>query len=427
MSNPFRVYLALVVVAALVFVGGVVLRDRRDQGTGPIAETTLSPEALVARGEYVATAGNCGSCHTAPGGEFMAGGLAFETPFGTIYSTNITPDEDTGIGAWTDRDFLNSMRHGVRPDGEHLYPAFPYTAFTKLTNEDVAALLAWLRTVPAVRRENAENDLSFPFGIRSLMAFWKTLYFEPGAYVTDEERSETWNRGAYLVEALGHCSACHSPRTLLGAEDADLAYGGGEYLDRVREGGHRPWSAPNLTSTERGLGLWSREDIAAYLGTARNAFLESFGPMNEVVMNSTRHLDPADVDAMAEYLATLPAVPEPAAAAPSERTMGRGRTVYNLHCGTCHLPTGEGDPEMAPRLNAGSLVVQDANPASMINVILYGPEAPEPALPPKWRHPMEEYQYLLDDEEVAAVATFVRNSWENASGPVTVEQVARQR
>jgi mono/diheme cytochrome c family protein len=427
LSKSFRLYLALVLVAALLLGGGIVLRDPRDHGTGPIAETTLAPEALLARGAYLATAGNCTSCHTAPDGEFMAGGLAFETPFGTIYSTNITPEADTGIGAWSERDFLNSMRQGVRPDGEHLYPAFPYTAFTKISNEDLAALWAWLRTVPAVRRANDANALSFPFGMRSLMAFWNTLYLQPGALEADPGRSEAWNRGAYLVEALGHCSACHSPRTLFGAEDRASAYGGGEYLDRVREGGHRPWSAPNLTSTERGLGLWSEEDIAAYLGTARNDFLETFGPMNEVVMNSTRHLDAGDLDAMATYLAGLPAVHEPAARAPSEQVMGRGRTVYNLHCGTCHLPTGEGDPEMAPRLNAGSLVVQDANPASMINVILYGPEAPRPALPPKWRHAMEEYQYLLDDEEIAAVATFVRNSWKNAAGPVTVEQVVRQR
>jgi mono/diheme cytochrome c family protein len=224
---------------------------------------------------------------------------------------------------------------------------------------------------------------------------------------------------------------------------------GGEYLDRVPEGGHRPWSAPNLTSSQRGLGLWPKAELTAYLKQGRNSFLESFGPMNEVIMNSTRHLSAADIDAMAVYLKSLPAIDEvpaaaqpgvaqpgvaqpgvaqPGVAQPDPQVMGRGRTVYNLHCGTCHLPTGEGDPEMAPRLNAGSLVVQSANPAAMINVILYGPEPPQPRLAAApWRNPMEAYQYQLDDEEVAAVATFVRHSWDNESGVVTPEQVARQR
>ena len=382
----------------------------------------------IERGRYLAIAGNCASCHTARDGAFLAGGLRFETPFGTLYSTNITPDPDTGIGRWSEADFLASLRHGVRPDGEHLYPAFPYTAFTKITDEDAAALFAYLRSVPPVRRENTENELSFPFGFRPLLAVWKALFFEPGAFEPDPGRSEVWNRGAYLVEALGHCSACHSPRNGLGAEETERAYAGGEYLDHVATGAHRPWAAPNLTGSERGLGLWSEADLFVYLKTARNDFLESFGPMNEVVMNSTRLLDAADVRAMAVYLKSLPAIEEPApATVPDRQLLGRGRTIYNLHCGTCHLPTGKGDPEMAPRLDRGSLVVQAANPASMINAILFGPEAPEPPLAPRWRHPMEAYRYELDDEEVAAVATFVRHSWGNAAGTVTAEQVARQR
>jgi mono/diheme cytochrome c family protein len=214
---------------------------------------------------------------------------------------------------------------------------------------------------------------------------------------------------------------------MLGAEKTDAAMSGGEYLDRVLTGEYRPWYAPNLTSDERGLGSWSHADLSAYLKTARNVFLESFGPMNEVIMNSTRHLVRDDVEAMATYLKSLPAIAEDDAPAPDARTMGRGRTVYNLHCGTCHLPTGEGDPEMAPKLNKGSLVVQADNPASMINAILYSPEAPHPPLPEKWRVPMEEFQYKLDDDEIAAVASFIRNSWDNSAGMVTPEQVARQR
>lgn len=425
---PFSLrHIAILAVVAIIVLTAILLRSGSSVEDGPIAILDVSGDELLARGEYLAIAGNCASCHTTATGEFMAGGLALETPFGTLYSTNITPDAETGIGNWSDRDFLNAMRHGVRPDNEHLYPAFPYTAYTKVSNEDIAAIYAYLQNIPPVNQVAPENQLSFPFNIRPLMAFWKALYFEPGVFEPDEEQSAAWNRGAYLVEGLAHCGACHTPRNFFGAERKELRMSGGEYLDRVGTRAHRPWSAPNLTSAERGLGLWTRQETGDYLKTARNGFLESFGPMNEVIMNSTRFLSDSDVNAMALYLKSLPAVDEPIAEEPDSQLMGRGRTIYNLHCGTCHLPTGEGDPEMAPRLNAGSLVVQSSNPASMINAILYGPETPGHPLPPRWREPMDEFQYLLDEEEVAAVATYIRNSWNNAAGIVTAAQVARQR
>lgn len=419
----------IVAASAVGCVLWVLLVAAGDAPLTPSELPAVDPEdaALIARGQYLARAGNCASCHTTPGGSYLAGGLAFHTPFGTIYSTNITPDPGTGIGNWSAADFVNSLRHGIRPDGEHLYPAFPYTAFTRLRDDDALALFAYFRTTEAVSYRPPENNLSFPFGFRPLMALWKWLFFQPGTYVEDEARPADWNRGAYLVEALAHCGACHTPRNVFGAEKVRDAYGGGEYLDRVGGEKVRSWSAPNLSSSGRGLGLWTRDELADYLHGARNAFIESFGPMNEVIMNSTRHLLAEDVDAMATYLKSLPAVDD----APPERAgslqMGRGRTVYNLHCGTCHLPTGEGDPEMAPRLNRGSLVVQADNPASMINAILYGPEAPHPPLTERWRKPMEEFQWVLDDDEVAAVASFIRNSWDNRAGSVSAEAVARQR
>lgn len=423
--------IALLIVLGAGLAALIVFRSGAPAGDQELPELALGSAERIEQGRYLATAGNCASCHTRPGGEFMAGGLAFETPFGVIHATNITPDPETGLGEWSARDFFNAMRHGVRPNGAHLYPAFPYTAYTRLTDEDILAIFAYLRSVPPVASTPPANAMRFPFDQRWLMAFWKTLFFEPGVMPAVAEESAEWNRGAYLVEVLGHCSACHSPRNGLGAERTALAMSGGEYLDRVPEGGHKPWSAPNLTSSDRGLGLWPKAELIAYLKQARNSFLESFGPMNEVIMNSTRHLTGADIDAMAGYLKSLPAIDEGLAASsaePDAQILGRGRTVYNLHCGTCHLPTGEGDPEMAPRLNAGSLVVQSANPAAMINVILYGPEPPNPRLAAApWRNPMEAYQYQLDDEEVAAVATFVRHSWDNSAGIVTPEQVARQR
>jgi len=392
-----------------------------------VGADVVSVTAQIERGKYLALAGNCASCHTTESGGFMAGGLPFETPFGKIYSTNITPDSGTGIGNWTGRQFLDSMRRGVRPDGEHLYPVFPYTAFTKITNEDIAALFAYLQSIPAIRQETKENEVSFPFNQRWLMSVWKTMYFDERVYEADESKSAEWNRGAYLVNALAHCSACHSPRNLLGAENSDMALTGGVFFDKVPSGSVRPWSSPNLTSAPSGLGLWVHEEVTAYLRTGRNSFVETFGPMNEVIMNSTRNLNDGDINAMAIYLKSLPSKETDTESVANNKVLGMGRTLYNLHCGTCHLPTGLGDEEVAPRLAGGSLVVQTSNPASFINVILDGPESPDLPLPAKWRNPMEDFRYLLDDEEIAALASYVRNSWGNTAGKVTAKQVAKQR
>jgi len=421
---------SLLVVATLLLAGSGLLflfgggGAKADFDDGLVA---LDDAAQIERGRYLAIAGNCASCHTTAEGGFLAGGLPFETPFGRIYSTNITPDRGTGIGAWSADEFFASMRYGERPGGEHLYPVFPYTAFTRITDEDIAALYSYLMSVPALRQETPANDMPFPFSQRALMGPWKRLFFEPGAFTPETSRSEDWNRGAYLVEALAHCSACHSPRNRLGAEKTGLAMSGGVYTDRVRTGVLRPWSAPNLTAAHSGLGIWPREELAAYLKTGRNRFVETHGPMNEVIMNSTRHLSEADVGAMSAYLKSLPAIEYGDGPEADARTLGMGRTLYNLHCGTCHLPTGRGDPEMAPQIGGGSLVARAGDPASLINVILYGPEPPDPPLPPKWRNPMEEFQYLLDDDEVAALASFLRHSWDNGAALVTPEQVARQR
>lgn len=431
MSLPSRHLLAIaglsfLLVAALVY---FTVRDPGKPADRSLnaAGAGVDPDLQIERGKYLAIAGNCASCHTVGSDGFMAGGLAFETPFGTIHSTNITPDRDTGIGNWTAAQFLNSLRSGIRADGEHLYPVFPYTAFTKVTDEDIAAIFAYLKSIPAVRQVAPANELSFPFNQRSLMSVWKALYFDEGVYQEDPAKSKEWNRGAYIVEALAHCGACHSPRNFLGGEQAELAMTGGVYTDTVRSGALRPWSTPNLTSAPSGLGIWPLEDIAAYLKTGRNSFVETFGPMNEVILNSTRHLSEGDVDAMAFYLESLPANETETRPATNASVLGMGRTLYNLHCGTCHLPTGLGDAEVAPRLGGGSLVVRASDPASLINVILDGPEPPDPPLPARWRKPMEDFRYLLDDEEIAALASYVRSTWGNTGGEVTAAQVAAQR
>ena len=387
----------------------------------------IGDDELLQRGEYLALAGNCHSCHTVEKDTFMAGGVPFETPFGRVYSTNITPDMATGIGAWTFEDFSNSMRQGIRPDRTHLYPVFPYTSFAQLIDDDLLAIFSYLKSIPAITQSAPDNDLPFPFNIRQFLAIWKYLFLNKHIFEVDSSRPDSWNRGAYLVEALTHCGLCHSPRNFLGAEKRHSEMAGGAYSDRIPGIGYRTWFAPNLTSAPTGLSLWSHEDTFSYLKTGRNSLVDSFGPMNEVIFNSTQHLDDEDLDAIALYLKSLPPISVAESRPADRKTMGMGRTIYNLHCGTCHLPTGLGDPEMAPRLNQGSLVVQAENPASLINVILYGPQEPKPPLPPKWFNPMDEFQYMLDDAEVAALATYIRNSWNNNAGLVTARQVAKQR
>jgi mono/diheme cytochrome c family protein len=384
-------------------------------------------DPVVEQGRYLAIAGNCVSCHTRAGGPLFAGGLAFETPFGTLYSTNITPDPGTGIGKWSEQDFAGALRSGVRPNGEHLYPAFPYTAFTKIGDADVHALFVYLKTLKPVQSAAPENKLRFPYSQRWLLRGWKMLFFTEGRFVSDKSKTAQWNRGAYLVQALTHCDACHASRNFLGAEGADPVMSGGEYTAAVPGGEQRIWSTPNLTSAPLGLQSWSVQDITQYLKEGRNAFAETFGPMNEVIMNSTRNLSEGDVQAMAVYLKSLPASTPESVAKASADVMQSGETLYNVHCGTCHLPTGLGnqDENSGARL-AGSPVVQASNPASLINVIIYGPPLPNPPLPKRWK-PMEGFGDKLADDEIAAMATFLRATWGNTAGPVTADQVAKQR
>jgi mono/diheme cytochrome c family protein len=384
------------------------------------------PPTLVEQGRYLALAGNCASCHTVPGGQPFAGGLAFETPFGKIFSTNITSDKQTGIGTWTTAQFTQALRSGESADGEHLYPVFPYTSFTKVTDADAAALFAYLKTIPAVNAKAPDNEMSWPYSMRSMMSVWNGMFFEEGAYQKDGSKSGEWNRGAYLVQGLGHCSACHSPRNFLGGEKSSLAMTGGTYSDKVATGDVRPWTAPNLTGASTGLAGWPVAEIVSYLKTGKNAFAVSFGPMNEVIMNSTRHLTDADLRAMAVYLKSLAANEGDLASPAKEDVVNAGASLYDLHCGTCHQPSGLGAADSGPRL-AGSLVVQASDPASLINVILHGPELPEPPPPTgEWQH-MEAFGEKLSDEEIAAVASYLRGAWNNKGGEVTVEQVAKQR
>lgn len=382
------------------------------------------------RGEYLATAGNCVSCHTSKNGSPFAGGLPFETPFGKIYSTNITSDPDAGIGRWTLEEFTAAMRQGKRPNGDHLYPVFPYTSYTKVSDEDIAAIYAYLKTVSPVKYTPPENELGFPFNQRWTLGLWKALFFKEGQYEPQPAQSAEWNRGAYLVEGLGHCGMCHTPRNFMGAPVNDLALAGGTYTTRF-EGRLSSWSASNLTSATEGLAKWSVDDVTDYLKLGISSRSGVFGPMNEVVVNSTRHLSREDVRAMAVYLKSLPAKSREATGGrPADDVVRAGSLQYDIHCGSCHLPTGEGAADQGPPL-IGSPVVLDADPSSLINVTLFGAQTPHVAPSTEWEARrwirMEPFENKLSDEQAAALLSFVRNAWGHEASAVTPEQVAAQR
>jgi mono/diheme cytochrome c family protein len=384
------------------------------------AQTAASPFGApgadaAQRGAYLARAGDCVSCHTAPGGQAFAGGYRIDTPFGALYAPNITPDDDTGIGRWSADDFWRALHHGVNRRGQDMYPAMPYTFYTKLSRDDSDAIYAWLRTVPAVRNAVDVNRLHFPFDQRWTMAAWRELYFSPGSFQPDPAKSAPWNRGAYLVEGAGHCSACHSPRNALGAIEQDKAFTGAS-IDG--------WFALNLTSAlHTGLGAWSVQDIAGYLKTGSAPGRgTAFGPMALVVKNSTSRMSDADLQAIAVYLKDLPAnstlrnnqpVPDPARA--------EGAALYLQYCGGCHQAAGRGMPNVFPPL-AGNGAVVAADPADVLKVVLGG-------IAPQGRYvPMPAFAGVLSDMQIAQIANYVRSSWGNAAAPnATAAMVAALR
>jgi mono/diheme cytochrome c family protein len=441
--------LAGLCLSLLVLPIGAARAQDAPPAAAPTAAAPAAPPAdpLVAKGKYLATAGDCISCHTRPGGEPFAGGLPLKTPFGTIYTANITSDPETGIGKWTEAQLTQAVREGVDDEGGHLYPAFPYTAYTKVTDEDIHAIYAYLKTLAPVKYNPPANEMPFPFSQRGLMMAWNKLFLKSGPYKPDASQSEEWNRGAYLVQGLGHCGACHTPRNQLGGEKADLALTGGTYQDDIVDSVHeqeivkednmvRPWSAVNLTSSPQGLGPWSVDEIAAYLKTGHNARAGAFGPMAQVVANSTSQLTDADQHAIAVYLKSLPALDQGPVTAPSADQMQKGEVAFTVRCGDCHLPTGLGSPRTAdadptkvsPPLVANA-IIQAHDPASLINVILYGAHEgiPNDQAWPKMPGFEADFGLGMDDDQVAALANYVRNSWGNKGNAVDPKDVAKQR
>jgi mono/diheme cytochrome c family protein len=372
----------------------------------------------VERGRYLATAADCKGCHTKPGGKPFAGGVALATPFGTLVGSNITPEREVGIGAWSDDEFIAALHDGRGRGGTRLFPAMPYPAYTKMTRADALAIRAYLMTIEPVSEKVESNQLPIVLNWRFNLVFWNLLNFTSGRIEADPSKPAEWNRGRYLVDALGHCGTCHTPKTWLGA-DKDSAYLQGGML--------QGWYAPNITAANRlGVGRWSVEDIAEYLKTGSNAYAIAAGPMAEEVANASSRMTDEDLKAIAVYLKSTPAAADGATAlAPSDARMVAGLAVYKDNCAPCHTDAGSGTPGLFARL-AGSHAVQADDATSLIRAVLSGRQGV--ATKDKPTGPaMPSFAWRLNDAQVAAVLTYVRNSFGNAAAPVAADEVAELR
>lgn len=394
----------------------------------PATDPGQQPDAdVVQRGLYVAQLGDCIACHTAKGGAVMAGGLELNTPMGTIYSSNITPDPETGIGQYSFEQFDKVMREGVTPAGENLYPAMPYPSYAKMTDDDMRALYAYLmQGVAPVKQVNLEAEMSFPFNQRWGLTLWNWMFVDNQPFTPDPSSSEVLNRGAYLVQGLGHCGSCHTPRGLAFQEKAlsDAGSSGKHYLAGETV---EAWRALSLRN------LWTVEDTVQLLKTGQNRFATVSGNMADVIHHSTQHFTDADLTAIASYLKSLPAgkddLPMPAVAiepakAPDTLFTTRGGLGYTQFCADCHRPDGGGVTGMFPPLN-GNPGITAANPTSLLHITLTGWQTAETATHPRvWTMP--GFARLADDE-IAEILSFVRSSWGNDAPPINPAQVASLR
>ena len=415
------VVVAAVAAAAALWSGG----DNLHSG-GAIAAPPADQAALIKRGEYLARAGDCIACHTVRGGKTFGGGLPMLTPFGTLYTPNITPDDQYGIGKWTSDDFYRSLHNGRSKDGSLLYPAMPFTAYTKVTRADSDAMYAYMRSVPPVNEASRPHELRFPFNNRNLLIGWRTLFFREGEYKADPTKSVEWNRGAYLIEGLGHCSMCHTSINAMGGPVSSAAFGGG--LIPLQN-----WYAPSLTSNkEAGLGDWDVKDINDLLKTGVSQRGAVFGPMAEVVHNSLQFMTDADISAMTTYLKSIPQkkeAPESMQFETSEKfgseLLVQGKKIYTENCAKCHAENGLGKPPAYPPL-ANNQSIQMQSAVNPIRMTLNGGYPPSTEGNP---HPygMPPFAQALSDTEVAAVVTYIRMSWGNHGTPVSPQQVSNLR
>ncbi|MES2759691.1 MAG: cytochrome c [Pseudomonadota bacterium] len=407
-----RIAIAVLALAILCLAAVAAIELMRATSAGrsqPVADTA----AQVRAGQYLARVGNCMGCHTARGGEQYAGGRALTTPFGAIYAPNLTSDKVTGIGAWSADDFWQALHNGRAKDGRFLYPAFPYPNYTKVTRSDSDAMFAWFQTLAPVRQPNRPNELRFPYNQRILLPLWRAFNFDQGEYASQPEQGAQWNRGAYLVQGLGHCSACHTGRNAMGGSIADQGLGGGMIP-------MQDWYAPPLGSGAPAAG------IAQLLQSGVSDSGAVFGPMAEVVAGSLQHATGADIGAMAAYLTTLPVAPAPAESAvqpapAAQATLRQGAALYKAQCAECHGADGTGAARAYPSLAAGA-----GNPVNQIRMVLNGGYPPSTRGNPR-PYGMPPFGQALSDDEVAAVVSHLRGSWGNQGRLVSAVEVARLR
>ena len=395
----------------------------------PLASSLVladSAELQSQRGAYLARVGNCMGCHTTRGGKPYAGGRKMRTPFGVFVTPNITPDDDTGIGQWDEEDFWQAMHHGKSKDGRYLYPVFPYIEYTKVTRQDSDMIFAYMHSLSPVAQNNPPHKIDSPYDNQWLLRLWRTWYFTEGVYEPDSSKSEEWNRGAYLVQGLGHCSACHTSRNVWGAsQDGELA--GGEIMGTY-------WYAPSLISPlEAGVGDWPVEDIVELLSTGITSHAVTSGPMATIVRQSLQHLSADDMRAMAVYLQSIsekeidvkkakkiPAMPEAV-----RQYLSKGELIYEKHCQDCHGVSGQGMPNIYPPL-AGNRSVTMASSLNTIRSVLYGGYPPSTTgnLRP---YGMPPYQHIIYDIEIAQVVSYIRNAWGNIGSLVSPFDVDQSR
>lgn len=392
-------------------------------------ETPAAPAGAseqVKRGEYLARMGDCVACHTVRGAKPFSGNYAIPSPFGTMYTPNLTPDKETGLGDWTADDFYRAMHEGKRKDGAFLYPAFPYTSYTKMPREDVDAIYAYLRTLPPIHNPQRKNDMPFPFNQRISLLGWNIMFFKKGEFKPDPSKSAEYNRGAYLVEGPGHCGMCHTPINPLGGSTPSAKFSGG--LIPIQN-----WFAPALNSDKHyGLGDWSVEEVSDFLRHGVSNKGVAFGPMADVVHNSTQYMTEADGRAMAVYLKAQPVLkPTPKVMqyevndAFGEQLIKEGQTLYAANCAVCHAVDGKGKlPHFPPLAKNGSILMQSAvNP---IKMILHGGYPPVTKGNPQ-PYGMPPFGHVLNDREVAAVASYIRHAWGNNGEAVSPQQVSDLR
>ncbi|ORM71782.1 cytochrome c [Pantoea rwandensis] len=420
---------SLFVVLALAWIGYKLIQPVGSEPTAGISGAPADISDPVKRGEYLTRAADCVACHTATGGAPFAGGFPIQLPFGTIYGSNITADKETGIGNWTDEQFINAVRKGISPNG-NLYPAMPYTSYTGMSRDDVLAVKAYLMTLPPVNKPTPENVLPFPFNQRWGMKFWNLAFFTDQRFSSDPSKDAEWNRGAYLATALGHCGECHTPRNIGFAVIQSKALSGENI---------QGWFAGNITpDAETGIGSWTEKQLSQFLAEGHAAGRSTAsGPMAEAVENSLQYLTPADNAALVKYLRNIEPIKQPSqsvvntspkdainssAILPAEGPIQPGQQLFANDCSGCHQWNGIGRQSDYANL-AGSSAVNDPQGRSVVQAILKGTKLKIGSR----EYFMPDFGNKYSDQEVADVANYIIKHFGDKTGQVTTEQVASQR